>query len=183
MYREIEFLEDGSTRCVSLSFANSCADETKLLGVRFSEDDLGTCAPYKILEPENWVFSGITESGNNTLFGQKSLNRNTAKKNSRYDPGRPGDVEGLRGIGGSGWETDKLSKTAPKDIKVVAKGLNPNGGADMVIREPQGLRGGVFSASSITFGGCLLVDDNASQIVKNVIARALDNKVAEKLGK
>lgn len=174
MYREIGFFEDGSTRCVSLSFAHSCADESKILGVRFTEDDLSTCAPYKIRRPDHWVFKGLYNNGQSNTFGELSLNRITPKKYSRYDPGRPGDIEGLVGLGASGWETDKLSASFPRDIEVVAKGLNKKGGADMVIRESNGSRGGMFSASSITFGGCLLVDRTASKLTLNVISKALN---------
>jgi N,N-dimethylformamidase len=176
MYREIVFFADGSTRCISLSFAHSCADETQILGVRFTKGDLGTCAPYKILMTDHWAFNEIGVKKERTTFGDVSLNRHTAKKYTRYDPGRPGDMDGLRGIGASGWETDKIRKTTPKDIKVVAKGLNKKGGADLVIREPCGTRGGLVSASSITFGGCLLIDDVASMLVKNVIFKALGNE-------
>jgi hypothetical protein len=173
MYREIEFFKNGSTRCVSLSFASSCADESKILGVRFTEDDLSTCAPYRIIEPDHWVFKNISGIDKFDKFGGMSLNRNTPKTYSRYDPGRPGDKVGLVGSGASGWETDKLSRTAPKDIVPIAKGLNKKGGADMVIREPNGSRGGMFSASSITFGGTLLIDKIASKLTQNVISRAL----------
>jgi hypothetical protein len=173
MYREIEFFNDGSTRCVSLSFANSCADETQLLGVRFSMADYSTCAPYKILKPEHWAFKGAPINTECPFFGGISLNQNTVKKYSRYDPGRPGVENGLCGMGASGWETDKLSRTAPKDFQVIAKGTNPRGGADMVVREPHGTRGGVFSASSLVFSGSLSVDLVCSLIVKNVIDRAL----------
>jgi hypothetical protein len=173
MYREIEFYDDGSTRCVSLSFAHSCDDESKILGVRFTEDDLSTCAPYKIIKPDHWVFKNISDIKKSDVFGEISLNRSTPKKYSRYDPGRPGDRVGLVGSGASGWETDKRSRTAPKDLVLLAKGLNKNGGADMVIREPHGTRGGMFSASSITFGGCLLIDSVASELTKNVISKAL----------
>jgi hypothetical protein len=173
IYREISFDEDGSTQCVSLSFAYSCADETQILGVRFTEDDLGTCAPYKILQADHWAFDTIPLDKDKSTFGVFSLNQNTAKKDKHYDPGRPGDVDGLRGMGASGWETDKLCKTGPKDMKVIAKGLNEKGGADMVVRDPCGSRGGMFSASSITFSGCLLIDSVASMLVKNVIYKAL----------
>ncbi len=71
------------------------------------------------------------------------------------------------------WQKDKLDKSAPKDIKAVARGLNRIGGADMVVREPSGKRGGMFSASSIVFSGCLLIDNIASMIVKNVISKSL----------
>jgi hypothetical protein len=173
IYREIIFYADGSTRCVSLSFAHSCSDESKLLGVRFTEDDLGTCAPYEILEPRHWAFDGVRPVEKGKVFAENCLNRNTPTTYTDYDAGRPFGANGLKGVGGSGWETDKLTKTAPKDITIIAKGLNKSGGADMVVREPSSERGGMFSASSITFGGCLLVDDVASSIVKNVIARAL----------
>ncbi len=175
MYREVEFLEDGSTRCVSLSFMNSCEDETKLLGVRFDDSDYSTCAPYKILEPDHWAFSGIPINNKYPIFGTASLNQNTSKRHSRYDPGRPGVENGLVGMGASGWETDKLSKTAGNDFLTIAKGLNKNGGADMVIREPEGNRGGVFSASSIAFGASLLIDNIASEMAKNILKRVLES--------
>ena len=175
LYRQIEFFEDGSTRCVSLSFHKTCADETQILGVRFSENDYGTCAPYKTLLPEHWIFDGVPFRENNKTFGGLSLNQNTPKTYTRYDPGRPGLQHGLTGMGASGWETDKLSKTAPGDIQVVAKGVNRKGGGDMVIREPDGHRGGMFSASSVCFSGCLLIDNVASTVVRNVISRALSD--------
>lgn len=174
MYREIEFFEDGSLRCTSTSFNKSCDDETQLLGVRFSMDDYSTCSPYKIIDENHWAFNGLPLK-KHMLFGGTSLNQNTQRKFSRYDPGRPGTEFGLMGMGASGWECDKLSYTAPKDIKLIAKGINKYGGADMVIREPQGSRGGMFSASSLVFSGCLLVDYVASTIVKNIIKKATDS--------
>lgn len=56
---------------------------------------------------------------------------------------------------------------------MIVKGLNPFGGAGMVIREASETRGGLFSASSITFSGSLLIDEVASRLVRNVIDRAL----------
>lgn len=174
MFREVEFFEDGSTRCVSLSFAESCADETQLLGVRFSESDYGTCAPYKIIQPDHWAFDTVPFRRQHQTFGGLSLNQNVPQTYDRYDPGRPGLPNGLEGMGASGWETDKLSKTAPDDIEVIAKGTNRWGGADMVIREPDKNRGGMFSASSLTFSGALLIDNVASTIVRNVLSKALE---------
>lgn len=173
LFREIVFFEDGSTRCVSLSFARSCADETQILGVRFTEDDYGTCAPFKILLPKHWAFRDVACKNQGGIFGDTSLNQNTPKTGSRYDPGHPGLEKGLSGVGASGWEMDKFSDTAPRDIKIIAKGLNEKGGADMVVREPSGSRGGMFSASSVTFSGCLLIDNAASTLVKNVVSAAL----------
>lgn len=172
IYREVDFFEDGSLRCVCLKFSESCADETQLLGVRFTEADYSTCAPFKITEPTHWAFEDIPIS-KSRLFGGLSLNQNTSRRTTRLDPGRPGAEAGLDGCGASGWETDELSRTAPKDIVMIAKGCNPYGGADMVVREPSGERGGLFSASSLVFPGCLLIDDVASMLVKNVLNRAL----------
>ncbi len=172
IYREVDFFEDGSLRCKSLRFSESCCDETLLLGVRFSEPDYATCAPYKIIDPDHWAFKNISVS-KSRLFGGLSLIQNIAKRTSRLDPGRTSAAGGLDGCGASGWETDKLSRTAPRDIVVIAKGRNPYGGADMVVREPSGERGGLFSVSSLVFSGCLLIDNVASMLLKNVLDRAL----------
>ncbi|MGM0589831.1 MAG: N,N-dimethylformamidase beta subunit family domain-containing protein [Bacteroidota bacterium] len=172
MYRSVDFTSDGSIYCTSLKFEDQIADETKLIGARFTEGDYGTCAPYKAVQPEHWIFEDAPLSKNDPTFGHQSLNQNTRFTSTRYNPGRPGVELGLRGHGASGWETDKKSKTASKDFKVVAKGQNSFGGADMMIRESQGHRGGVFTASSITFGGALLIDDTCSQILRNVLDKA-----------
>ncbi len=174
MYREIEFHSDGSTRCISLSFKQSYSDESQITGVRFSMSDYGTCSPYKILMPEHWAFDGIPINSDYPFFGEKSLLQNTRTSSQYYDPGRPGVEAGLSGSGASGWETDKLTKTAPKDCFVIAKGQNKGGGADMVIREPEGLRGGMFSASSITFASSLLIDYTASELLKNIIKKVYE---------
>jgi hypothetical protein len=172
IFREIEFYQDGSTRCVSLSFKDSCADESQILGVRFDMSDYATCAPFKIMKPNHWIFKNIPIC-KSAMFGGLSLNQNTVRPDKRYDPGRPGLENSLNGVGASGWETDKLSKSAPADIIVVAKGLNRGGGADMVIREPADNRGGMFSASSLLFSGCLLIENSASMMMKNILKKAL----------
>ncbi len=173
IYRGIDFFDDGSIWCSHYFFHRTGEDETRILGVRFTDGDYGTCAPYRVLRPEHWVFQDVPLNKNTLTFGSASLNQNTLKTYRRYDPGRPGSEHGLEGMGASGWETDKLSKQAPKDIVAVAKGLNKHGGADMVVRDPQGMRGGLFSASSVTFSGSLLIDAVCSKILKNVLGRAL----------
>ena len=173
MFREIEHYDDGSLRLVSTSFKNSCSDETKLIGVRFTDLDYGTCAPYKAVDANHWVFDGADLNANANIFGENSLNRSISPINKRTNPGRPAQGGGLVGQGASGWETDKLSISAPKDFRLVAKGTNPDGGADMIVREPLSDRGGVFSASSIVFGGSLGVDPVCSKIVENVLSRCL----------
>jgi hypothetical protein len=181
IYREVECFDDGSIRCVSLSFKDTCEDETQLLGVRFNEYDYGTCAPYKVVEKDHWLFKNIGINRSNFIFGEKSLNQNTAVEVRRIDPGRPNHGEGLTGAGASGWETDKLSKTAPKDFKIVAKGINKYGGADMVVREPRGTSGGVFSSSSIVFAGSLLVDPIVSKIAINAINKGLGRQTGNEI--
>ena len=174
IYREVDFDTDGSMHCTSLFFEKSCEDETQLIGVRFTETDYGTAAPYKAVQPDHWVFENTGLDRKTPVFGKGCLNQNTEKNYERYDPGRPGFKNGLKGIGASGWECDKLSRSARQNFTLIAKGCNPRGGAHMVVREPENPRGGVFSASSITFTGSLLVDDICSGIVKNVIRRVLE---------
>lgn len=149
IYREVTF-DDDSMRCVSLLFGESCADETDLLGVRFDMKGFQTRAPFSVLEPRHWLFES-TGLRKGELFA----------------------TSGLNGGGGSGWETDKLIRPVSDGFTVVGRGTNPDGGgADMVVREPGRGRGGLFSASSITFGGTLLVDDKTATVARNAIARA-----------
>ena len=68
IYREIEYFDDYSLRCVSLKFNESVEDETQTIGVRFDMSGYGTCAPYKVLQPEHWIFKG-TNLKKNDLFG------------------------------------------------------------------------------------------------------------------
>jgi len=177
IYREIEFYEDGSLRCVSLNFSESVADETEIIGVRFTMKGYGTCAPYKVLDPNHWIYEGLNIKKGD-IFGKQSLNRPIPENEKKFEsnPASSPGLAKLTGEGASGWETDKLSSTAPKDIKVVAKGANKgSGGADMIVRDKTDKRGMLFSVSSITFAGSLLVDDVCSKIVENAIKKSLEN--------
>jgi len=174
IYREVEFLDNGNLRCTSLRFADSAEDESQVVSVRFDMRGYGSCSPYKVVKADHWVFKG-TDLQNGNLFAQHSLNHPTDKavKHFEEDPASSPGMAVLTGDGGSGWETDKITSTAPKDSVLLAKGTNSRkGGADMVIRESNG-KGIMFSASSITFGGTLLIDDNCSKVVKNVLTKAL----------
>ncbi len=174
IYREIEFFDDDSTRCVSLSFQRSHTDETELIGVRFDNLDYATAAPYRATSLQHWAFERCMLDVKNPIFGTHSLNQNVQLDHRRkYDPGRVGRSSGLIGSGASGWECDKRTSNSKKDFHLLAKGTNPKGGAEMVIREANSKRGAAFSASSVTFGGSLLIDYNCSQIVKNVILKSL----------
>ena len=153
IYREIEYVHQHDIRCRSLRFAHSVEDESSLIGVRFDYRGYMTAAPYEVVKQDHWVFQD-THVARGDLFAGTSLN------NVPFHDG------------GSGWETDKITDTAPEDVILLAKGRNPkNGGSDMIIREPRNGSGWMFSASSITFGGSLLIDDVSSKIVLNVLSR------------
>ena len=66
--------------------------------------------------------------------------------------------------------------STPAEARLLAKGLNPeDGGAEIVQYDvPSG--GSVFSVGSITWPASLLVDEFTSQITKNVLERAMDDR-------
>lgn len=124
-----------------------------LLGVVYSDPGAMTAAPFRVVDAEHWVFSG-TGLRKGDVFGEKSLHRR---------------CEG----GASGHETDKITVNSPKNIQLLAKGVNRDeGGAEMIYyNTPTG--GEVFSVGSITWPSCVLVDDEVSQITNNVLTRFL----------
>ena len=103
--------------------------------------------------PEHWVLAG-TGLKKGDRFGLKTLHE-------RY------------GDGASGHETDKVSPSSPKNVQVLARGLNPDdGGAHLVFFEtPSG--GAVFSTGSITYVSALLCEEITSRITANVLERLL----------
>jgi hypothetical protein len=127
--------------------------EANLLGVVYTDPGAMTAAPLKVVDATHWVFAG-TGLRNGDLFGKESLHRR---------------CEG----GASGHETDKVSASSPKNVHRLAKGLNrDDGGADVVVFDtPSG--GAVFSAGSITWPSCVLIDDPVSRITANVLRRFL----------
>jgi hypothetical protein len=132
---------------------SSRISEASLLGVVFTEPGIMTAAPYQVLAADHWVFTG-TGLRNGDLFGTESLHERI-----------PG--------GASGHETDKMSPSSPPDTKLLAKGTNPeDGGAHMTFYDTPG-GGAVFSAGSITWPACVLVDPHVSRITANVINRFL----------
>lgn len=154
IYRGAEYLGTNAMRCINEGLTEWRSEVVNVLGVGYDSRGLGTCAPYRVLAPEHWVFGGSGVKQNDEFAGE-CLN---------------GCVEGR---GGSGGETDKLIQASPADTVLLARGTNPHGGgADMTLREPGDGHGGVFSASSIQFGGSLLVDAVASSAVRNVLERA-----------
>jgi hypothetical protein len=134
-------------------FAMRHESEANLLGVAFTPAGAMTGAPYRVLEPDHWIFAGTGLRKGDT-FGEKCLHQRC-----------PG--------GASGHETDKVSSSSPKNLVRLAKGLNPHdGGAEMVFfGTPSG--GMVFSAGSISYPAALPVDDHVSRITANVLRRFL----------
>jgi hypothetical protein len=132
-------------------FAMRHESEANLLGVVFTPSGAMTGAPYRVQEPDHWIFAGTGLRGGDT-FGEKCLHQRC-----------PG--------GASGHETDKVSASSPRTVQLLAKGLNPDdGGAEMVIFDtPSG--GMVFSAGSISYPAALPVDEPVSRITANVLRR------------
>ena len=134
-------------------FARRVESEANLLGVVFTPAGMMTGAPYRVVDDTHWIFAG-TGLHNGDLFGEKSLHMRC-----------PG--------GASGHETDKVSASSPKNVHVLARGINPDdGGAEMVHFETPG-GGAVFSVGSITYACSLPVDDGISRITTNVLRRFL----------
>jgi hypothetical protein len=158
----IEFLDGGARmRCLNQwpagfesRFHARVESEANLLGVVYSDPGAMTVAPYEVLRPDHWVFAG-TGLKAGARFGRRSLHE-------RY------------GDGASGHETDKTSASSPKNVEVLARGLNADdGGAQMVYFET-GSAGAVFSAGSITYPSALLCDLPTSAITANVLGRFLE---------
>jgi hypothetical protein len=137
-------------------FAMRHESEANLLGVTFTPAGAMTGAPYRVLDADHWVFAG-TGLRNGDTFGEKCLHQRC-----------PG--------GASGHETDKVSASSPRNVKRLAKGLNPDdGGADLVLFEtPSG--GAVFSAGSISYPAALPVDEHVPRITENVLKRFLEGR-------
>ncbi|MCA9176164.1 MAG: carboxypeptidase regulatory-like domain-containing protein [Planctomycetales bacterium] len=127
--------------------------EANLLGVVFTFPGIMTAAPYRVEDDSHWCFAN-TGLRNGDLFGRESLHLRV-----------PG--------GASGHETDKISPQSPTNVQRLAKGTNANnGGAEMVIHEPDG-GGAVFSVGSICWPSSILVDESVSLITANVLRRFL----------
>ena len=134
-------------------FAKRCESEANLLGVVFDPRGIMTGAPYRVVDGSHWAFAG-TGLKEGDLFGTQSLHMRC-----------PG--------GASGHETDKVSPQSPPEVRVLARGLNPdNGGAEMVCFETPG-GGAVFSVGSICYPSSLPVDEGVSKVTANVLRRFL----------
>lgn len=115
--------------------------ESQITGVELSVDAYMDFYPYRV-ESNHPLLTG-TGLKVNDLFGAVAYNGSA-----------------------SGWEVDRLPGGAA-GAQHIAHGLNPAGGADMVlVPKPNG--GWVFSASSMSFNGALPHDAAIRQILRNV---------------
>jgi hypothetical protein len=125
-----------------------------LIGLQFDETG-DTCAPYRVLMKRSWLMKGVSSK---TIGSRGKYWANGCELNS------PGI-----GAGASGYEFDqRLPFLLNRKYQVVAKGMNADGGGDMVwYLRPGG--GQVVNVGSITFGNSLSVDANLSRIVTNAL--------------
>lgn len=127
--------------------------EANLLGVVFTDTGIMTGAPYRVADEKHWIYAG-TNLKNGQSFGEKSLH--------------------MRCHGGaSGHETDKISASSPKNVQLLAKGLNPDDGGAEIVYFDTASKGEVFSAGSIAWPASIVIDDNVSKITANVIRKFL----------
>jgi N,N-dimethylformamidase beta subunit-like protein len=158
---KVELSPDGTAmRCLNAwpsgyesRFHAQVESEANLLGVVYTDSGAMTVAPYEVIEPDHWIFAG-TWLKRGDLFGTRTLHE-------RY------------GDGASGHETDKISPSSPKNVRLLARGKNPDdGGAHLVYFEtPEG--GAVFSAGSITYPTALFTDAPTAMVTANVLNRFL----------
>ena len=144
--------------------------EHATLGVGYVRPGYMTFAPYMVEDASHWVFKGAGVK-NGDLIGR----------------------EGINGGAASGWETDQADERSPKNLRMLARGLNPEdymgsgksaqypdpacrwdgrGGAHITYYDHPG-GGGVFAVGSIAFGGSLVGDPALQRVVRNVLDRFL----------
>jgi hypothetical protein len=150
-HSEPQYAPDG--REYESRFDKRHESEASLLGVVFTFAGIMTGAPYRVLDDSHWIFNG-TGLRNGDIFGRESLHVRC-----------PG--------GASGHETDKISASPPANVRLLAKGLNPDdGGAEIVHYETES-GGQVFSVGSISYTSSIAVDEDISRITANVLDRFL----------
>lgn len=172
MYRQIAVDDDYSVRLVNIVTRLSGRDETRLTGARYSEVAYGTAAPYRVTRPNHWIFDRVDVT-DGSLFALDCLVDNAGSTDLPYDPSRPTTPDRrLSGRGGAGFEVDRRPIHRRGQFTLVAEGTSRRS-AEMLVKEPKGSKGGTFSASSINFGGSLLVDEISSAMMMNVLRRAV----------
>ena len=175
--REMVFYQgvEGGPRVPALFRAlNPPRPERAILGVA-TERCAVVGSPYEVRRADHPVFDG-TGVGNGDLFGETGLNEGFG--NGMASAWEVDTVDGL-GATTVPWDcaiTDP-AMIAPSDLPsgltILATGrYDGHGpGADMTYYEHPG-GGIVFCASSLTFGGSLVVDPTIQQVMRNVLAAA-----------
>ena len=144
---------DMKRRGLESRFHIYCESEANLLGIVFTDSGIMTAAPYRVEDPDHWIFQD-TGVAKGDLFGEASLHMRI-----------PG--------GASGHETDKVSASSPPNVCVVARGTNPDSGGGEIIHYDTESGGEVFSVGSINYPSSILIDDVVSRITANAIERFL----------
>ena len=140
--KDLTFFKD--TYSLGGMWKHNFKNESKFLGVRYSNPGYGTYAPYKITNLNHWLLDNI-QIGPDSLFGKK----------------------GLDSLGLSGLETDKVTKFSKDNVEIIAKGTNPgNGGADMIFKLYD-YDNAILSTGSIQSGSGLGTDIIFTKIIKN----------------
>ena len=135
-------------------FARRVESEANLLGVVFDPAGIMTAAPYRVVDGTHPFFraAGLATGD---LFGTRSLHRRC-----------PG--------GASGHETDKISKSSPANVHLLAQGLNPDGGGAQMVTFDTPSGGRVFSVGSICYPSSLPVDEGVSRLTAAVLRSFLE---------
>ena len=124
--------------------------QSAILGVQYDSRGYLSSEPYLVMQEEHWVFE-------NTGL----------KQGERFGTGT---IAGER-IGAAGLETDKRTPASPSNTILLARG-DGDSLAEMTIYDLPG-GGFVFAAGSINFVLTLDQDEMQSQILENVMRRAL----------
>jgi hypothetical protein len=149
----LDFIEPATGKRFECRFHHKVESPAELLGVVFTEAGCATSAPYRVIDANHWIFAG-TNLKVGEVFGAASLHERC-----------PG--------GASGHETDKRTKSSPKNCVVLARGMNENDGGAEIIYHETASGGAVFSVGSITWTASILVDSAVSKMTHNVLKKFL----------
>lgn len=134
-------------------FARRHESEANLLGVVFTPAGMMTGAPYRVVDGDHPLMRAAgLKTGD--LFGTRSLHRRC-----------PG--------GASGHETDKRSPSSPPGVRLLAQGLNADGGGAEIVHFTTPSGGEVFSVGSICYASSLPIDAGVSALTRAALERIL----------
>jgi N,N-dimethylformamidase len=140
--------------------------ERAILGVAYRNDNYQTFAPFQVLKAEHPFFAG-TGLSNGDHIG--ALGRNGAASGWEMDTSLPGLAPDGVIVTATGLDDRGV---APANLQLLARGTNPQYGADLTYYDHPG-GGFVFAAGSISFGGSLAQDVQLQAIVRNALERCL----------